>query len=314
MKIVTVDCRYQFPKYAASYLVTHEKHAVVIDNGTAHSVPLILKALAQEGIPPENVDYVIITHVHLDHAGGSSALMKSCPNARLLAHPRAVLHVVDPSKLTASAKKVYGDEKFERLYGKIEAIPAERVTAMEDGEQLQWMDLTLRFIHTRGHANHHFCILVQEGAVPTAIFTGDAFGLAYPALRQNGVFIFPSTSPTDFDPEQAILSVEKIRDCGAPVAYPTHFGAVREIADASQQMIEELHFSGDLLNQAVQASAADSELDSFCESRIRKHLGEVFARRGISWNEQARELLDLDIKLNAAGIAHVARKRRGNPK
>ena len=185
---------------------------------------------------------------------------------------------------------------------------------MDDGVELQWMDMALRFIHTRGHANHHFCILVQDGGAPTAIFTGDAFGLAYPALRESGIFIFPSTSPTDFDPEQAILSVEKIRDSGAPVAYPTHFGPVREIADASRQMIEELQFSGALLNQAIQASEADSDLDSYCETRIRKHMSEVFARRGMSWNEQARELLDLDLKLNAAGIAHVARKRRGNAK
>ena len=314
MKIVTVDCQYQFPNYAASYLVTHDQRAVVIDNGTAYSVPLILKALAAEGIPPENVDYVIITHVHLDHAGGSSALMKLCPNARLLAHPRAVPHVVDPTKLTASARKVYGDEQFEKLYGQIEAIPAERVNSMEDGDELQWLDLTLRFIHTRGHANHHFCILVLDRGAPAAIFTGDAFGLAYPALRENGIFIFPSTSPTDFDPEQAILSVEKIRDSGAPVAYPTHFGPVREIAEASRQMIEELQFSGTLLNQAVQAQELDSGLDSFCEMRIRKHMSEAFARRGMSWNEPARELLEMDLKLNAAGIAHVARKRRGKAK
>ena len=246
--------------------------------------------------------------------------MRLCPNAILLAHPRAVPHLVDPAKLVASAKKVYGDQRFEELYGKIDPIPAARVRAMEDGEELECLSgsqgpgVRARFIHTRGHANHHFCILIETEGRPAAVFTGDSFGLAYPDLQQNGLFIFPSTSPTDFDPEQARISVGRIRDTGAPVAYPTHFGAVREIEQAARQLLDELGFSEGLLNEAVASSQPDSALDAFCETRLRAHFEETFARRGMPWSERARQLLDLDLKLNAAGIAHVARKRRGTPK
>src|SRR5262249_54286000 len=150
-----------------------------------------------EGLGPEAVDYLIVTHVHLDHAGGSSLLMRECPNARLLAHPRAIPHLVDPSKLVASARQGYGDAEFEKLYGRIDPIEAGRVRAMDDGSRLGWAGAELEFLHTRGHANHHFCILLSESGKPRSIFTGDSFGLAYPELQQSGLFIFPSTSPTD---------------------------------------------------------------------------------------------------------------------
>ena len=310
MKVVTIDCQYLFPRYAASYLVTDGERALVVDNNTTHSVPLILKALKEEGLTPEKVDYLIVTHVHLDHAGGSSALLRECPNAKLLAHPRAVPHLVDPSKLISSARKVYGDEKFEKLYGWIDPIAAERVRAMEDGEVLSWQWMALQFLHTRGHANHHFCISFSEGGRPRYVFTGDAFGLAYPDLQKAGLFVFPSTSPTDFDAGQARLSIDRIQGIGAPVAYPTHFGPVREIAEAARQLKEGIDFSEALLQEAVQSEEADDKLDKFCETRVRAHFLELFKRRGMSWDKKAQELLDLDMELNGAGIAHVARKIR----
>jgi glyoxylase-like metal-dependent hydrolase (beta-lactamase superfamily II) len=152
--VQTIDCDYIRPNFAAAYLLREGNRAAFIDNNTAHSVPLLLKALENSGLTPEQVDYVIITHVHLDHAGGSSALMKACPNAKLLAHPRAVPHVVDPRRLIAGARAVYGDETFEKLYGVIEPIAAERVRAVNDGEAIIWGAKMLRFFHTRGHANH----------------------------------------------------------------------------------------------------------------------------------------------------------------
>lgn len=310
MKVVTIDCEYLFPRFAAAYLVTDGKRAIIIDNNTAHSVPIILDALKAEGLSPEQVDYLIVTHVHLDHAGGSSLLMRECPGATLLSHPRAVPHLVDPTKLVSSARQVYGDAQFEKLYGRIDPIAPERVRAMEDGEKLAWQGTELKFIYTRGHANHHFCILLSEGGKPQSIFTGDSFGLAYPDLQQAGLFIFPTTSPTDFDAEQARLSIDRIRESGAQVAYPTHFGPVRELDEAARQLREGIDFSETLLNSAIQSAEPDDKLDEFCEARMRAHYADLFKRRGMRWDERAQELLDLDLELNAAGIAHVARKAR----
>lgn len=157
-QVITIDCDYLFPQYAASYLLIEGDRAAFIENNTVHAVPRLLSALKQAGLTPEQVEYVVITHVHLDHAGGSAALMQACPGATLLAHPRAARHVKDPSRLIAGARAVYGDARFEALYGKIDPVPAERVREMGDEEILRWRGREWTFLHTRGHANHHFCI------------------------------------------------------------------------------------------------------------------------------------------------------------
>jgi glyoxylase-like metal-dependent hydrolase (beta-lactamase superfamily II) len=317
--VVTIDCDYLRPRFAASYLVHNGSESLFIDNNTAHSVPLLLKALAHAGLKPEQVKYVIITHVHLDHSGGSSLLMKACPQATLLAHPRAAPHVIDPARLIAGAEAVYGTEQFARLYGKIEPIAATRVRAVEDGEEIQFGAKKLRFFFTRGHANHHMCVELSD-AGEKVVFTGDAFGLAYPDLQSGGLFIFPSTSPTDFDADEARASVEKIVATGAWIAFPTHFGAVKDLQRARSQLIEMIDFSEGVLDDAEASPLKDEELTAYCEAKIRVKMESLLKARGLSLghrlsgpangNETVGDLLKLDIELNAQGLAHVAVKRR----
>ena len=195
----TIDCDYLYPRYAAAYLRIAGDEAAFIEANTGHAAPRLLDTLARSALRPEQVRWVIVTHVHLDHAGGASALMRACPNATLLAHPRAVRHLVDPSKLVASATAVYGAERFRELYGNVDPIDAARVRALDDGESVALGDCDLRFVHTRGHANHHF--VVHDPALD-AVFTGDAFGLSYPALQRAGRFAFPSTSPDRLRPRR----------------------------------------------------------------------------------------------------------------
>jgi glyoxylase-like metal-dependent hydrolase (beta-lactamase superfamily II) len=312
--ITTIDCQYMHPRFAASYLVQDFQgsgRALFIDNNTAHSVPLLLKALAEKGMTPEQVEYVIITHVHLDHAGGSSALMKACPNATLLAHPKAAPHMIDPKRLTASAKIVYGPEKFREMYGEISPIPAERVRAMQDEELLPFGSSMLRFFHTRGHANHHFCVELR-GPEAAVVFTGDAFGLAYPDVqpKEGGLFILPSTSPTDFDAEEARKSIDKIVRTGASTAYLTHFGGVTNLKNAAIELKEYIDFSDALLNEAAASSLPDEKLAEFCEERVRTVITSMLEAKGLSLAGEVEQILALDIELNAAGIAHVAHKTR----
>jgi len=298
-EITTIDCNYVVPEFAASFLLTEGNEAAFIENNTAHSVPILLAALSKKGLKPSDVRYVIVTHVHLDHAGGSSMLMKACPNATLLAHPRAAKHLIDPEKLVSSARQVYGAEVFDRLYGTIEPIAESRVRTMSDGETLTWGTRTLTFLHTRGHANHHFCVL---DSASRAIFTGDSFGLAYPALQKHGLFIFPSTSPTDFDPVEAKASVERIASCGATSAYLTHFGPITDLAGARTQLLAHLDFSEKLLHDAADSTLPDSELSDFCLKALRSHFKEAVNAHG--------KLIKMDLQLNADGIAHVAKKLR----
>lgn len=303
---VTIDCDYLFARFAAAYLLTEGDRALFVENNTAHSVPRLLAALKTSGVSPENVEFLIITHVHLDHAGGTSALLEKCPNATVLAHPRAAPHVIDPSRLVASARKVYGDAEFERLYGTINPVPASRVRSPNDGERVQFGERQLHFIHTRGHANHHMCVLDETSE---DIYTGDAFGLAYPDLQADGLFIFPSTSPTDFDPEEARKSVRKIVGAGARRAWLTHFGLVTDLAGAASQLVEWIDFSETLLEEAVRSPEQDSALAGGCETKLRVRLKKALEGRS-RLPANVWDLLKLDIELNAAGIAHVAIKRR----
>jgi len=304
---VTIDCQYLGPQFAAAFLLVENGRAAFVENNTAHAHGHLMAALEKSGVPPEAVDYVIITHVHLDHASGSAQLMAACPNATLLAHPRAAPHVIDPSKLVASARKVYGDAEFARLYGDVGPVPEHRVRIMQDNEELTWGSRRLKFLHTRGHANHHFCVL-DSGS--QGIFTGDAFGLRYPVLQSHGLFTFPSTSPTDFDPAEARAAVRRIAESGARSAYLTHFGQVTELQEAAQQLLMHLDVSDKILQDAVVSDVTDEGLDGWCMAQLREHFTRTLDARGMPMTPQTAEILKLDIDLNGQGIAHTARKRR----
>ncbi|MEW5848223.1 MAG: MBL fold metallo-hydrolase [Myxococcota bacterium] len=306
----TIDCHYLQPRFAAAYLLTEGDEAAFVETNTTHAVPRLLDALQARGMKPEQVRYVVITHVHLDHAGGASALMRACPNATLLAHPRAAPHVIDPSRLVASARKVYGDEPFRQLYGEILPVDAARVRIMQDEEKLSWGSRTLHFFHTRGHANHHFCI---HDSASNGVFTGDAFGLAYPVMQDRGLFIFPSTSPTDFDPDEARKAVRRIAGSGAARAYLTHYGEVTALREAEAQLLDHLDFADALLQRAIQSDLPDDKLASFCEAELRARFQRILEQRGLSLDAATAELIKLDLDLNGQGIAYVAVKRRAKP-
>jgi glyoxylase-like metal-dependent hydrolase (beta-lactamase superfamily II) len=308
-EILTIDTNYLGrEEFAAAYLLVNAGRAAFIDNNTNAAVPRLLAALEAENLTPEQVEFLIITHVHLDHAGGTSSLARACPNATVLAHPRAAPHLIDPSKLIASASAVYGEDAFRDLYGVIDPLPSERVRIMDDEETVAFGSSQLRFLHTRGHANHHMCIFDRASA---SIFTGDAFGLVYPALQGEGTFAFPSTSPTDFEPELARDAVDRLVAEGADCLYPTHFGPVTDIERAAGQLTRHLEFAEALRDQAEASDLPDQALEAYCESRLRDYFrGLLDARGSLGQDSATWDLIDLDIKLNAQGIAFSANKRR----
>ena len=297
----TIDCEYVSPGLAAAYLRLQGDEAAFIETNTTHALPRLLAALAEAGLSAEQVRYVVVTHVHLDHAGGASALMAACPNATLLAHPRATRHLVDPGKLVTSARAVYGDAKFDALYGAIAPIDAARVQSLDDGASFALGDATLRVWHTRGHANHHF--VVHDEARDT-VYTGDTFGLVYPRLQRAGRFAYPSTSPTDFDAEAALASVERVLALGTRSACLTHFGEVADLREVATQLREWLNLSAALVKEAAGRTDA--------EAHLRARLTAEFQRRadaiGVSLDAEDRALIDVDLTLNAQGLAFAASK------
>ena len=307
--IHTIDTNYLGrAEFAAAYLIVEGNRAAFVDNNTNAAVPTLLAVLEAHGLSPGQVEFLIITHVHLDHAGGTSALARACPNATVIAHPRAAPHVIDPSKLVASASSVYGESEFKRLYGTIDPVASERVRMMDDEETLSFGSRELRFLHTRGHANHHFCIADSASG---AIFTGDAFGLVYPALQGEGTFAFPSTSPTDFEPELAREAVRRLVNEQPSCLYPTHYGAVTDIETAAGQLVRHLDFAERLRDEAEASDLPDDDLEAFCRPRLRDYFAGLLDGRGSLGRDPATwSLLELDIDLNAQGIAFAANKRR----
>ena len=305
--VITIDCDYLGPRVAAAYLRVAGAEAAFIETNTSHAAPRLLAALADRGMKPEQVRWVIVTHVHLDHAGGAGALMRACPNATLLCHPRAERHLVDPTKLVGSALKVYGEARFRELYGTIDPIPAERVRSLDDGAEVALGDAALRFLHTRGHAKHHF--VVHDPAL-SAVFTGDAFGLCYPALQRPGPFAFPSTSPTDFEAIEARRSVDLIAGLGASRALLTHFGEVTAIDAVAAQLRAWIDLSEAIVDDAAAGDLTGPSLEITIRSRLEDAFDRFSRADGIALGDDDRALIRLDLELNAQGLAWVALKKR----
>ncbi len=291
------------PEFTACYLRIAGDECAFVEAHTSHATPRLLAALAEHGKKPEDVRWIIVTHAHLDHAAGASALVEACPNATLVAHPRAARHLIDPSKLVASATEVYGPERFATLYGTIRPIPKERVKTLADGETIPLGDATLRALHTAGHANHHF--VVDDSAIET-VFTGDTFGLVYPPLQKFGRFALPSTSPTNFDAALAKESVARVLALGERFVAPTHFDAWEDADAIATQLVRFLNRAGQWVEDAAKTNESFEVLSKALSAKWREAILQEAPRFG----ERELEFLSLDMELNGQGLAVAAAGRR----
>ena len=306
--IVTIDTHYTGRDgVAACYLIVDGDEAAFVETNTSAAVPALLDALAGAGLTPEAVKYVIITHIHLDHAGGAGVLMDACPNATLLAHPKAAPHAVDPSRIVAGATEVYGEENFAALYGEVRPVAEQRVRALEDGASVTLGGRTLTFLHTRGHANHHF---VVHDSAANAVFSGDSFGILYPGVQSNGVFAFPSTTPTDFDPDAAHASVDRIVNTGAERVYFTHFGSSTELSTIAAQLHRLLDAQAAIVDDADDDALSEAEVDARCLEQTRALFEAELVAHQLADDAEARALVAFDVELNAQGLAFAVKKRR----
>ncbi|MBW7857470.1 MAG: MBL fold metallo-hydrolase [Leptonema sp. (in: Bacteria)] len=308
-QIATVDCQYIKPLLASAYIVVDGDEVAIIETNTSRSVPIILTALQELDKSVEQVKYIIVTHVHLDHAGGAGSLMQLCQNATLLAHPRAGRHLIDPSRLVNSSIEVYGEESFRKLYGEILPVVANRVRTLNDGEEVKLGNRTFKFLHTRGHANHHFCIYDSKS---NGVFTGDSFGIAYPILQTGGPYIYPTSTPTDFDPDEARKSITKIRETGCSKLYLTHFGKFTTVDEAERQMRQGLDFLEDQLNNSILKLKAGNSIDSIQQevaTFILERMMNEMKNRGVSLDNEANQMMGFDAELNAQGIVFTASRR-----
>lgn len=307
--ITTIDAHYVHPGYAAIHLIEREGRAAVVDTGTYHSVPYLFRVLAERGIDQRDVEMVFITHVHLDHAGGAGRLLEELPNARAVCHPRAVPHLVDPARLVEASRDVYGSARFDELYGAVLPIEASRITATRDLEQLRLGQSQFQVLHTPGHALHHHVLHDIDAA---AVFTGDTFGLSYRLLDSElGPFVFPTTTPTQFDPEQLLASVDRILALGPRALYLTHFGGVTDVARLGNSLKAQIGQCVDIARR----HAGGPEPKRAIHDELKRLWRELLREHGTRIEAQAfDELLENDLELNAQGlVAWLARQARTTP-
>jgi hydroxyacylglutathione hydrolase len=296
--ICAVDSVYDRRLQTAIHLLLEGGRAAIIDTGTAHAVPQVMAALRAQGVAPEQVDYVILTHVHLDHAGAAGQLMARLPNARLTVHPRGARHIVDPSRLLAATVAIYGAEQTRRIYGEILPVARERVIETPEGSTLRLAGRELLFLDAPGHARHH--VVVRDGKTGH-IFAGDTFGLSYRELDRDGrQFSFPTTSPSQFDPPALHRSIDRMLSFRPEALYVAHFGRLTNLTVLAADLHRLIDAHAELAERHRRAGAERKRL--LMEGVSALVLAE---RERQGWrlpSEKVLEVFALDIELNAQGL------------
>ena len=296
--IFAVDTEYVRPLQDASHLIVENGRAAFVDTGTNDSVPLLLDALRQRDIDVADVDFVFLTHVHLDHAGGAGLLMQHLPNARCVIHPRGAPHMISPEKLIKGTEAVYGAERTREMYGDIRPIDERRVVVAEDNGWISFNGRDVQALFTEGHARHHYCL---NDPASRGVFTGDNFGISYRELdTSRGEFIYPTSTPASFDPVEAHKSVDRIMACNPEQVYLTHYSRVRDL----DRLAGDMHAGIDAYEQMALACRDAEDRDTALEAAMYGYLSTRLREHGFKGDDDAmRSILDIDVTLNAAGLA-----------
>ena len=293
--IYCIDALYVKPQVASIYLLQEADEVAVIETGTYYSIANVLATLAELGIAKSRVKYVIPTHVHLDHAGGASEMLKHFDRASLIIHPRGANHMIDPQKLIAGTIGVYGEERFRQLYGSIEPIPEARILVAQDLDRFDVGGRQLVFFDTPGHARHHFCIYDQ---VSKGVFTGDTFGISYAPMKQLPRGLIPTTPPVQFDPSALHASISRILSFNPDRLYLTHYG---EFVDPAAQAPSFNQWIDEYVDLCRQQDSAATDYETSLEQAL-----QALVLKGLAGDDNAMlgRILQTDFRLNAQGLAH----------
>lgn len=228
-------------KVIASY-VLHEDKVAIVETGPTVSIPHLLAGLQEIGIRNEEVDYVAVSHIHIDHAGGAGTLLQKLPNAKLIVHPRGAPHLMEPEKLWQSTLQVLG--KIAELYGKIQPVPRERILTAYDGMTINLGEhIELKVLETLGHASHHLSFVENYNQ---GIFPGDAAGIYVDAYD-----VIVPTTPPPFNLEVALASINRLIMLKPNQLYYTHFGPARDAVKKLEEYASQLRLWAKTISDSV---------------------------------------------------------------
>ncbi|MGI9026929.1 MAG: MBL fold metallo-hydrolase [Burkholderiaceae bacterium] len=298
--ISAIDSGYVRPHLDAIHLIVEKGRAAVVDSGTNDSIPFVLDTLAAKGLGPDAIDFVFLTHVHLDHAGGAGLLMQKAPNAKLVVHPRGVGHMIDPGKLMAATRDVYGVDAARRMFGDIVPVARERMMEATDGYAVELAGRTFTFYDTPGHARHHNCI--HDGATGH-LFVGDMFGLSYRELDRNGIqFIFPATTPSQFDPDAFHASIARMTALKPDAIYLTHYGKVSDVPRLAKDLLRLVDAHAEAGRRCARIADGNARAAALKAAVHDIVLAEAKRQPWGVDEAGALEVLVMDIQLNADGL------------
>ena len=309
--IMGVDCRFVRAGLACAHVIIEAGRASVVDVGTAYSATEVAQALAKVQIPLEKVDYLFLTHVHLDHASGVGKFLELASQAKLVVHPLGARHMVNPSRLIEATIDIYGTKHVETHYGPILPVDSSRIIEATDGFELDFNGRCLKFLDTPGHSRHHYCMVDVRSR---SIFAGDTFGVSFREFdTDKGPFIFPTTSPAHFDLDAAHESIDRLMNFNPEYFYLMHYSRIPATPNLALQLHEFLDVFADFTFKVLDLEENREQtlyenLMQFLLDRLQQHGSSL----GLA---QARELLEGDVRLNAQGLlvwAEAFKRRHGS--
>ena len=256
------------PEVIASALIELDGALALVDPGPGSTVDRLISELSALGVSPADLDAVLLTHIHLDHAGATGHLAEQNPNLRVYVHQRGARHMIDPTKLIASAARLWGDD-MQRLWGDFLAVPADRVAALDGGETIELGGDEIEVLYTPGHAKHHVSYLDVSGGTA---FVGDTGG-----CRISGApFVLPPTPPPDVDLDAWLFSATAIEAWAPERLLLTHFGFVTDIAEHFAELHERLPRWADMVRQGLPAEVFEAAIVMELTSKVGKELAETY--------------------------------------
>ena len=292
-----IDTGYHRPHYDAAYLLVDSDRAAFFDTGTNFAVPRLLATLQALGLERDAVDWVIPSHVHLDHAGGTGLLMRELPAARLVVHPRGLRHLLDPSALQQAVLEIYGAETVARDYGTLLPVDPARARVSEDGMVLSLGARRLELAHTPGHAQHHHCLWDETCG---GWFAGDTFGVSYRDFdTARGAWIMAISTPVQFDPPLLRASIERLLARQPRCMHLTHYGRVTEVARLGAELLDGIDR---LVALGLETPGGEDRDERLRQALLAGYRRDAHAHGCTQDAATVEELLAMDASLNAQGL------------